>query len=85
MLDGDTILGEVENLSEGLSGSFSLTLEEGEYTLRCNGGSEEDGTLTVTGGASRDDQPRGRSRGRPVPRIPREEHDRAGQLPPSRS
>jgi iron uptake system component EfeO len=52
VLDGDTILGEVENLSEGLSGSFSLTLEEGEYTLRCNGGSEEDGVLTVTGGAT---------------------------------
>lgn len=49
VLDGETILGEVENLSEGLTGSFSLTLEKGEYTLRCNGGSEEDGTLTVTG------------------------------------
>src|SRR4029077_5962881 len=52
LLDGDTILGEVENLSEGLSGSFSLTLEKGEYTLRCNGGSNEDGTLTVTGGST---------------------------------
>ena len=52
MLDGETILGEKENLTEGLSGSFSLTLEEGEYTLRCNGGSEEDGTLTVTGGST---------------------------------
>jgi iron uptake system component EfeO len=52
VLDGETILGEVENLSEGLSGSFSLTLEEGEYTLRCNGGSNEDGTLAVTGGAT---------------------------------
>jgi iron uptake system component EfeO len=52
VLDGETILGEVENLSEGLSGSFSLTLEKGEYTLRCNGGSEEDGTLTVTGDAT---------------------------------
>ncbi len=50
VLDGETILGEVENLSDGLSGSFSLTLEKGEYTLRCNGGEEEDGTLTVTGG-----------------------------------
>ena len=49
VLDGETILGEKENLSEGLSGSFSLTLEEGEYTLRCNGGDEEDGTLTVSG------------------------------------
>ncbi|HEY1285437.1 MAG TPA: iron uptake system protein EfeO [Solirubrobacterales bacterium] len=49
VLDGETILGEKENLTEGLSGSFSLTLEEGEYTLRCNGGEEEDGTLKVTG------------------------------------
>jgi len=49
VLDGETILGEKENLSDGLSGSFSLTLEEGEYTLRCNGGDQEDGTLKVTG------------------------------------
>jgi iron uptake system component EfeO len=49
VLDGETILGEKENLSEGLSGSFSLTLEKGEYTLRCNDGEEEDGTLTVSG------------------------------------
>jgi iron uptake system component EfeO len=52
VLDGETILGEVENLSEGLSGSFSLTLEKGEYTLRCNGGENEDGALTVTGGST---------------------------------
>jgi iron uptake system component EfeO len=49
VLDGETILGEKENLTEGLSANFALTLEEGEYTVRCNGGSEEDGTLTVTG------------------------------------
>ncbi len=49
VLDGDTILGEVENLSDGLSGSFSLTLEPGKYTLYCPGGSEERGTLDVTG------------------------------------
>jgi iron uptake system component EfeO len=49
VLDGDTILGEKENLSDGLSGSFSLTLEEGEYTLYCPGGSDERGTLKVTG------------------------------------
>jgi iron uptake system component EfeO len=49
VLDGETILGEKENLTEGLTGSFSLTLEEGEYTLRCNGGSEGDGTLKVIG------------------------------------
>jgi len=49
VLDGETILGEKENLTEGLTGSFSLTLEQGDYTLRCNGAEDEDGTLTVTG------------------------------------
>jgi iron uptake system component EfeO len=49
VLDGETILGERENITEGLNRSFALTLEEGEYTLRCNGGTEEDGTLKVTG------------------------------------
>jgi iron uptake system component EfeO len=49
VLDGDTILGEVENLSDGLSSSFSLTLEQGEYTLYCPGGDDERGTLTVSG------------------------------------
>jgi len=52
VLDGDTILGEKENLSDGLSGTFSLTLEQGKYTLYCPGGSDERGTLTATGGAS---------------------------------
>jgi iron uptake system component EfeO len=50
VLDGDKILGEVENISDGLSKSFSLTLEQGEYTLYCPGGSRERGPLTVTGG-----------------------------------
>jgi iron uptake system component EfeO len=50
VLDGETILGEKENVTEGLNGSFALTLEEGEYTLRCSGGEEENGTLKVTGG-----------------------------------
>jgi iron uptake system component EfeO len=49
VLDGETLLGERENITDGLSGSFALILEEGEYTVRCNGGSEEDGTLKVTG------------------------------------
>jgi iron uptake system component EfeO len=49
ILDGENILGERENITEGLNRSFSLSLEEGEYTLRCNGGTEEDGTLKVTG------------------------------------
>jgi iron uptake system component EfeO len=50
VLDGETILGERENITEGLSGSFSLTLEEGEYTVRCNEEDEAgDGTLKITG------------------------------------
>jgi len=49
VLDGDKVLGEAENLSAGLSRTFSLTLEQGEYTLYCPGGSEERGTLTVPG------------------------------------
>lgn len=57
VLDGDTILGEVENLSDGLSGSFSLTLEQGEYTLYCPGGSDEKGTLTVSGELKAENSP----------------------------
>lgn len=57
VLDGNTILGEVENLSDGLSGSFSLTLEQGEYTLYCPGGDEEKGTLTVSGKLKAENSP----------------------------
>jgi iron uptake system component EfeO len=50
VLDGETLLGEHENVTEGLSGSFALTLEEGEYTVRCQEASGEgEGTLKVTG------------------------------------
>jgi iron uptake system component EfeO len=49
ILDGDEIVGEKENLSDGLSGEFTLELEAGEYTIYCPGGAEERGTLTVTG------------------------------------
>jgi iron uptake system component EfeO len=49
ILDGEAVLGEEENIADGLSGSFSATLEAGEYTIYCPGGSEERGTLTVTG------------------------------------
>jgi len=57
VMDGDTILGEVENLSDGLSGSFSLTLEQGEYTLYCPGGEDERGTLTVSGKLDTENSP----------------------------
>jgi iron uptake system component EfeO len=49
ILDGETVLGETENLTDGLSGSFTLTLEQGEYTIFCPGGEQERGTLTVSG------------------------------------
>jgi iron uptake system component EfeO len=50
VVDGETILGERENIIEGTTGSFSLTLEEGEYAVRCNEeGGEGEGTLKVTG------------------------------------
>jgi iron uptake system component EfeO len=51
VLDGETILGERENIVEGgAPGSFSLTLEEGEYEVRCNEeGGEGEGALKVTG------------------------------------
>jgi iron uptake system component EfeO len=57
VLDGNTILGEKENLSDGLSGSFSVTLEQGEYTLYCPGGDEEKGTLTVSGKLETENRP----------------------------
>jgi iron uptake system component EfeO len=52
LLDGDRIVGEVENLAPGLSGKFSLTLEEGTYTSYCPGGdATERGRVSVTGSA----------------------------------
>lgn len=49
IMDGETVLGEEENITDGLEGSFSATLEAGKYTIYCPGGSDERGTLTVTG------------------------------------
>lgn len=57
VLDGETVLGEVENLADGDSGSLSLTLEQGEYTLLCPGGDEEQGTLTVSGELEAENSP----------------------------
>src|SRR4051794_26088719 len=49
VMDGEKVLGEEENIADGLSGSFTATLGAGEYTLYCPGGSQERGTLTVAG------------------------------------
>jgi iron uptake system component EfeO len=44
------ILGEAENVVEGIPGSFSLNLDPGKYVVNCPNGSEEDqGTLEATG------------------------------------
>lgn len=56
LLDGDKIVAEVENLSDGLSGKFSANLDGGEYTLYCPGGDDERGTLTVTGKPTSDQE-----------------------------
>ena len=51
ILDGDHILGEVENVAPGLSGHFSLTLKPGRFTMYCPGGKTERSPLVVTGTA----------------------------------
>lgn len=48
ILEGDDVVGEEENIADGLSGSFSATLGAGRYTIYCPGGTDEKGTLTVT-------------------------------------
>ena len=48
-----TILGERENVVEGIPASFTLNLEPGAYTLYCpNGTTTEKATLTITGAPS---------------------------------
>ena len=43
------ILGEQENLTPGLSGGFSLTLNPGTYVVNCPGADQAHWPLTVTG------------------------------------
>ena len=58
ILDGETVLGEVPNIpSEGDSGTMSLTLEQGEYTILCPGSDGEPGTLTVSGELETENSP----------------------------
>jgi iron uptake system component EfeO len=53
ILDGGHVLGEVENLTPGLAGTFSLTLEPGTFTTSCPGGDgAAEGTLIVTAASS---------------------------------
>ncbi|HEX5900356.1 MAG TPA: iron uptake system protein EfeO [Solirubrobacteraceae bacterium] len=46
---GDRSVAEVESVTSGLTGRFSLTLQPGRYSLRCPGGTNENASLTVTG------------------------------------
>ena len=43
------ILGERENITEGISQDFSLRLDPGSYTVYCPGAAQDTATLTVTG------------------------------------
>jgi FTR1 family protein len=52
VLDGQRILAEKENLPPGFSGSFSVTLAAGSYTLYCPGAQTEKVALTVTGAST---------------------------------
>jgi len=54
LMSGDTILGEKENLTPGLTGSFSLNVKPGKYQLYCPGakGGPEKVDFVVTAAAS---------------------------------
>jgi iron uptake system component EfeO len=56
LLRGDIIMGEKENLSPGLSGSFSLHLETGKYQVYCPNAETEKTAFTVTGAAGKASQ-----------------------------
>lgn len=52
LLSGQRIVGEKENLPPGFSGTFSVNVDAGSYTLYCPGAQTENTTLTVTGKAA---------------------------------
>jgi high-affinity iron transporter len=52
VMQDNRALAEVENVTSGLKGRFSLTLQPGRYELRCTGGTHESGSLVVTGARS---------------------------------
>jgi iron uptake system component EfeO len=59
LVQGDRILGEKENLTPGLSGSFSLELAAGDYEVYCPGAITERTPFTVTAGSSAEPSPAG--------------------------
>jgi iron uptake system component EfeO len=51
LLDGERIVGEKENLPPGFSGSFTLNVNPGEYTLYCPGATTAKVPVKITGTA----------------------------------
>jgi iron uptake system component EfeO len=52
LLSGGSVLGEKENLTPGLSGSFSLRLKPGHYVVSCPNAKTDHAEFTVTAGSS---------------------------------
>ncbi|MEE4544429.1 iron uptake system protein EfeO [Streptomyces sp. V4-01] len=53
LMDGGKMLGEKENLTPGLSGDFTLTLDAGTYEVYCPGADTSKTKFTVTGAAKK--------------------------------
>jgi len=52
LLGGERIVGEKENLPPGFSGTFTVTVAAGAYSLYCPGAATEKTPLTVTGSSA---------------------------------
>ena len=53
LMKGDRVLGEKEDVTPGLDGSFTVKVKAGDYTFRCPGGSgPKDQPFTVTSGTT---------------------------------
>lgn len=48
LLQGSNVLTEKENLADGLSGSFTIELEAGDYILECPGADQDEWPFEVT-------------------------------------
>jgi iron uptake system component EfeO len=52
LLSGERIVGEKENLPPGFSGTFSVQVDAGRYTMYCPGAAQDHIALTVSGHAA---------------------------------